>query len=76
MKRHVTLKDDWRIILKRAWSIRLIILSGTLTGLEVALPLFSDAVPRGVFAGLSALTSIAALGARVVTQKKMGGDNE
>lgn len=69
----LSLNDDWGLILRRAWSIRLIILSGTLTGLEVALPLFSDAVPRGIFAGLSALTSIAALGARVVVQKGMSG---
>jgi hypothetical protein len=61
--------NDWKTVLKRAWSIRLIILAGTLTGLEVALPLFSDAVPRGVFAGLSAIASIAALWARVVAQK-------
>lgn len=61
--------DDWRFVLRRAWSIRLIILAGTLTGLEVALPLFSDAVPRGVFAALSALASIAALWARLVAQK-------
>jgi len=65
----LSLTEDWSVILRRAWSIRLIILSGTLTGLEVALPLFSDAVPRGIFAGLSALTSIAALGARVTVQK-------
>lgn len=67
-----SLTEDWRLILRRAWSIRLIILSGTLTGVEVALPLFSDAVPRGIFAGLSALTSIAALGARLTVQKGLG----
>jgi len=70
------LNEDWRRILRRAWSIRLIILSGTLTGLEVALPLFSDAVPRGVFAGCSALTSIAALGARVIVQQGMKDDDK
>jgi len=62
---------DWRGVLKHAWSIRLIILSGTLTGLEVAVPLFIDSMPRGVFAGLSAATSILALWARITAQKSM-----
>lgn len=66
--------DDWKAILKHAWSIRLIILTGTLTGLEVALPLFMDAFPRGVFAGLSAFTSILALWARLTAQKGMTHD--
>ena len=65
------LLDDWRTILRKAWSIRFIILAGALTGLEVALPLFGDAMPRGVFAGLSVVASIAALGARVTAQKGM-----
>lgn len=63
------LTDDWRQILKRAWSIRFIVLAGALTGLEVALPLFGDAMPRGVFAGLSVVASIVALGARVTAQR-------
>lgn len=66
------LLPDWKEILQHAWSIRLIILAGALTGFEVALPLFSDTVPRGVFAGLSSLASIAALWARLVAQ---GGKN-
>ena len=64
--------QDWKGVVKHAWSIRLIILSGTLTGLEVAVPLFIDAMPRGVFAGLSAGTSILALWARITAQKSIG----
>lgn len=67
--------DDWKLVLKRAWSIRFIILAGALTGLEVALPLFGDSMPRGVFAGLSVVASIAALGARVTAQKAFPNDN-
>lgn len=70
------LTSDWLTILKRAWSIRLIILSGALTGLEVALPLFGDAMPRGVFAALSALASIAALWARLTAQKGITHDDK
>lgn len=69
------LTSDWPTIFKRAWSIRLIILAGTLTGLEVALPLFVDTVPRGVFAALSAIASIAALWARLTAQKGLSNDD-
>jgi len=65
----MNLLPDWKAVLKRAWSIRLIILAGLLTGLEVALPLFVDTVQRGVFAGLSVLASFGALWARLVAQK-------
>jgi hypothetical protein len=32
------LADDWRIIVRRAWSIRLMLLAMALSGLEVILP--------------------------------------
>lgn len=70
----MALASDWRVILKRAWSVRLIILAGALSGVEVALPLFSDSVPRGLFTFLSAVASIFALWARIVAQK--GLENE
>lgn len=70
----MTLASDWQVILKRAWSVRFIILAGALSGVEVALPLFSDAVPRGLFTFLSVLASILALWARVTAQK--GLENE
>lgn len=61
--------DNWRDILKRSWSLRLIILAGLLSGLEVALPLVGDRLPQGVFAGLSAGFTAAAFVARLVAQK-------
>ena len=65
------LRSDWRHILRRAWSVRLIALAGALNALEGVLPFFSDAVPRGVFAGLSVIVGAAAMVARVVQQKNM-----
>ncbi len=62
---------DWREILRRAWSIRLMIVAGLLSGIEVALPFFADAMPRGVFAALSVLIVMAALVARLVAQKDL-----
>ena len=65
------LAANWRRVLRRAWSIRLMIVAGVLSGIEVALPLAGDLVPVpvGVFAGLSALTTAGAFVARLVAQK-------
>ncbi len=60
---------NWREILRYAWSIRLMILAGILSGVEVILPLFADCCPRGLFAVLSLLTIAGAFVARIVAQK-------
>lgn len=66
---------DWRHILRKAWSVRLMILAGLLSGLEVILPLFVDALPRNLFAGLSMLTISGAFMARIVAQKEFGDES-
>lgn len=66
----LSLHPDWRRLLRRAWSTRLILVAGALSGAEVALPLFPDALPRGLFGVASALVSCAALIARLVAQKE------
>ena len=65
------LLDHWTTILKHAWSMRLVILAGLLSGIEVILPLFTDVFPRGVFSGLSVVAATSAAVARVVAQPKM-----
>lgn len=60
---------NWRDILRYAWSIRLMILAGVLSGVEVILPLFADCCPRGLFAILSLLTIAGSFVARIVAQK-------
>nr|WMC97961.1 hypothetical protein RAR13_04390 [Aminobacter aminovorans] len=62
---------NWRAVLRCAWSIRLMILAGLLSGIEVALPLLDGLlpIPPGVFAALSGLTVAAAFIARLVAQK-------
>lgn len=67
----MTLLSDWKRIIRKAWSIRLVVLSGLLAGAEVALPLFIDSMPRNVFAVLSMLAAIGGAFARVVAQPKM-----
>lgn len=41
----VRLIDDWRRVLRRAWSIRLMVLAGGLSGCEALLPLVTDSLP-------------------------------
>ena len=61
--------DDWHIVLRKAWSVRLIALAAVLLGVEVLLPVFETSIPTGGFAMLSGLITSAALVARVVAQK-------
>lgn len=63
------LYDNWHEIVRRSWSLRFIILAGILSGIEVALPLFADDLPRNLFAGLSFVSVCAAFVARLVAQK-------
>lgn len=67
----MTLVANWRTVLRRAWSVRLIVVAAILSGLEIALPLLDGylPIPQGVFAGLSALTTAGAFMARIVAQK-------
>jgi len=63
------LYDNWKEILRKAWSIRLMILAGILSGCEVILPLFTDFIPRNVFALLTMLAVTGAFCARLVAQR-------
>ena len=67
----MSLVYDWQRVLRYGWSIRLIVLAGLLSGLEVILPMFSDVIPRNVFALLSLFVTVAAFIARLTAQPKM-----
>lgn len=62
---------NWRAILTRAWSVRLIILAGVLSGVEVAMQLWLPDWPDGVLAAFSGAISAVALFARVAAQSDM-----
>lgn len=65
------LVTDWKLVLKKAWSIRLMVLASLLSGAEVILPQFTDVVPPTVFAILSFVVVGGAFVARLVAQPKM-----
>ena len=72
------LVTEWREVLRRAWSIRLMLIAAALSGIEVALPLLDGLlpIPPGVFAGLSGLTVAAAFVARLVVQKGISNEEQ
>jgi hypothetical protein len=61
---------NWKLVLRHAWSVRLMILAAILSGIEVALPLLDGfvEVPRGTFAALTAVVTTAAFVTRFVVQ--------
>ena len=61
---------EWRKVLRYGWSIRLILLAGLLSGLEVILPMCTDLIPPKVFAGLSLIVTALAFIARIIAQPK------
>jgi len=72
MKRRPQLLPDWRDILRHAWSIRLLLVAGILSGCEVALSAFGSdwmPVPRWVSALVVMLVTMGALVARLLAQK-------
>jgi len=63
------LVSDWSRVLRRAWSIRLVLLAGAFSAAEVALPFFEPSIPTGLFAAASGLAAGGAFVARLVAQK-------
>lgn len=63
--------DDWKSVLVRAWSMRLLGLSILLGAAELALPFLQDVIPveRGFFALLVFVTNIAAAVTRLLAQR-------
>ncbi len=72
------LVSNWRAVLRRAWSARLMLVAALLSGLEVVLPLLGGLlpIPSGVFAALSGLSVSAAFIARFVAQKGLSDAGE
>ena len=74
-KPKIRLLNDWRRVLRRAWSVRFSLLAAAFTAAEVVVPLFSDVLldvmPRGAFVLLAFVASIGATVARIVAQPEM-----
>ena len=66
----MSLVENWRDVLKKAWSVRLIVLAAILSGIEAVLPMFETSFPNGVFVAASGFVTAGALLARVIAQKE------
>jgi hypothetical protein len=62
---------DWKLILRRAWSIRLWALAALFEAAGMVLPLFVDAMPRVAFSLLSLVAAGGGIWARLIEQKGM-----
>jgi len=65
----VKLLSDWKLILKKAWSIRLWALAATFETLSMVLPIFIDDVSRPMFSVLSLIAAGGGIWARLIEQK-------
>lgn len=66
------LVDDWRAILKKAWSVKFNIAATLFGAAEVVVALVQPAsIPHGVFAGIAAAVSILSNVSRVMAQKEL-----
>ena len=65
------LYGNWKEIIRKAWSIRFMIIAGVLSGVEVILPLFHENIPKNVFAALSLVFVTFAFVARLVAQRDL-----
>jgi hypothetical protein len=63
------LYDNWKEILRKAWSIRFMVIAALLSGIEIVLPMFADQFPRNTFATLSFIFVGAAFVSRIVAQR-------
>ena len=71
MTPRLCLLENWRQVLRRAWSIRFSVLAAAFTAAEGVVPLLGDILPRGVFVLLAFAASIGATVARIVAQPEM-----
>lgn len=76
-----SLYPNWKTILKKAWSLRFMALSGLCSGLILILPFYQSDIPRNEFSLLMVLCSILspvfsglAMVSRLVKQKAIDGE--
>lgn len=64
--------DEWRVILKKAWSIKFTALSIMFSALEVVVQMIQPGgIPNGLFAGIAAAVSVIAGVSRLLAQQEI-----
>jgi protein-S-isoprenylcysteine O-methyltransferase Ste14 len=76
----MTLLPDWKQVIRKAWSVKFMVLAALLSGCEVAVsilqPAITESLPPGVFASLAGLVTAGALVARVLAQTEAATEVE
>lgn len=67
----MTLIDDWRKVLRKAWSMKLAVLAAMFSAAEVVLPFAGDVVPPRAMAALALVTALGAALTRILYQPKL-----
>jgi hypothetical protein len=67
----MNLHRDWRKILRRAWSVRLMLLAAVLSGIEAGMPFLTPDWPPRYAAVASLVVGTFALIARFIAQPNM-----
>ena len=74
----MTLIPDWKQVIRKAWSIKFMVLAALLSGVEVVFqiiePAMSADMPKWLFASLAGMVTAGALVARVLAQNEAGDD--
>ncbi|MBK8772124.1 MAG: hypothetical protein IPM06_17120 [Rhizobiales bacterium] len=64
----MTLVQNWKRIITKAWSIRWMLVAALFAGIDAALPIFANRIPQGVFSILAALSACIGTVARILDQ--------
>lgn len=65
----MTLYENWRGILFKAWSIRFGVLATVFALMQVVLPIYVDDLPKHLFATLTGIATVGVIVSRLVWQK-------
>lgn len=63
------LYDNWREILRKAWTIKFGVLATMFALMQVIVPIYVDSLPRDLFAILTGVSTLGVIVARLVWQK-------
>lgn len=74
----MTLLPNWRGVLRKAWSIKFMVLAALMSGAEVVMSILqpSNTLPPGVFAALAGVVTSVALVARLLAQNEAGAGDD
>lgn len=72
--RRPRLIPKWRLMLRYAWSVRLIFVAGLLAGAQAVLPFLTELIPPRILAVLTFVIVMGALVSQFIVQQKISGD--